>query len=65
VFENGGRVLLEALTSLPPGVVFKNGMGVYLGALTGDYFYNWSGNIKGIGSKRLLNMMIKQGVFKK
>ena len=65
VFKNGGHVSLDALTSLPPGVVFKNRGGVSLEALIGGWFIDWSGNIKGIGSKRLLNFMIKQGVFKK
>jgi hypothetical protein len=66
-FENGGDVYLSALTSLPPGVVFKNEGSVKLSALIGGggWFEDWSGNIEGIGSKRLLNMMIKQGIFKK
>jgi hypothetical protein len=64
-FKNGGDVFLEALTSLPLGVVFKNGGSVFLKALIGGWFSNWSGNIEGIGSTWLLNMMIKQGVFKK
>ena len=64
-FNNGGSVDLSALTSLPPGVEFKNGEDVYLGYLIGGWFSNWDGNIKGIDSKRLLNVMIKQGVFER
>jgi hypothetical protein len=56
---------LNSLTSLPPGVVFKNGGDVNLKALTGDWFSKWKGNIEGIDSKRLLNSMIKQGVFER
>ena len=62
-FNNGGDVYLTALTSLPPGVVFKNVDGVKLDSLTGGWFDDWKGNIKYIGSKSLLNLMIKQGMF--
>ena len=65
VFKNGGDVRLDSLTSLPPGVEFKNGRDVYLGYLIGRWFKEWKGNIKGIASKRLLNVMIKQGVFER
>ena len=63
VFRNGGGVVLRSLTSLPPGAEFKNGRDVYLGYLIGRWFKEWKGNLKGIESKRLLNVMIKQGVF--
>ena len=62
-FRNRGYVYLSALTSLPPGVGLKNGGGVYLKSLTGDWFSGWSGNIEGISSNMLLNMMISKGVF--
>jgi hypothetical protein len=67
VFNNGWYVDLRSLTSLPPGVVFKkNDGGVYLNALIGGRFNSdWKGNIEGIDSKRLLNLMIKQGVFER
>jgi len=65
VFNNKGSVYLDSLTSLPPGVEFRNKEGVYLGALIGGWFEDWSGNIEGIDSKRLLNLMIKQGVFQR
>ena len=64
-FKNGGAVSLGSLTSLPPGVEFRNGWGVNLNSLTGDWFSKWKGNIKGIAPKRLLNLMIKQGVFER
>ena len=63
VFNNGGGVYLSELTSLPPGVEFKNGGSVYLRSLTGGWFSEWKGNIEGIESKRLLNLMIKRGFF--
>ena len=58
-----GSVSFDALTSLPPGVEFKNGEDVYLVYLVGGWFGEWQGNIEGIDPKRLLNVMIKQGVF--
>jgi hypothetical protein len=30
-----------------------------------DWFNDWKGNMEGIDSKRLLNLMIKQGVFER
>ena len=63
-FKNRGFVDLESLTSLPPGVEFNNGGDVYLN-LIGGWFGKWEGNIKGISSKRLLNLMISKGVFKR
>ena len=70
VFKNEGyvglpHVYLDSLTSLPPGVVFKNRGRVYLRSLTGRWFGEWQGNIEGIESNRLLNVMIKQGVFER
>jgi hypothetical protein len=63
VFNNVRDVWLDSLTSLPPGVVFNNLGDVALNSLVGGWFENWKGNIEGIDSKRLLNLMIKQGVF--
>ena len=62
-FKNGGHVYLQSLTSIPPVVEFRNKGSVNLSYLTGGWFDEWSGNIKGIGSKRLLNLMIKKGMF--
>ena len=63
-FRNGGDVNLYSLTSLPPGVVFKNGGDVGLKSI-GEWFEYWKGNIEGISSNRLLNVMIKQRVFER
>ena len=70
VFKGKGGVLLDSLTSLPPGVEFKNGRSVYLRSLIGGstldgWIKDWKGNIEGIDSKRLLNLMIKKGVFER
>ena len=65
VFKNRGHVYLDSLTSIPPVVVFENGGDVNLNSLTGGGFKDWKGNIEGIDSKRLLNMMIKDGVFER
>jgi len=60
-FENRRTVYLRSLETLPPGVEFNNGEDIYLASLR--WLNRWSGNIEGIDSKRLLNLMIKQGVF--
>ena len=68
VFKNGGYVNLKSLTSIPPGVVFKNGEVVILDSLIGRIggeFDWWNSNIEGINNKRLLNKMIKDGVFER
>ena len=62
-FRNKDNVWLTSLTSLPPGVVFMNGGDVYLESLTDEWFNDWSGNIEGIDSNRLLNFMINKGMF--
>ena len=65
VFKNEITVYLSALRSLPPGVEFRNGGEVYLESLIDGWFNEWSGNIEGIDEKRLLNKMIKDGVFER
>jgi hypothetical protein len=62
-FSNGGNVYLDALTSLPSGVEFSNGGDVNLDALIGEWIFEWKGNIEGIDSNRLLNLMISKGMF--
>ncbi len=64
-FKNRGSVYLKALTSLPPGVEFRNGGDVWLESLIGSVFNEWEGNIDGIDTKRLLNLMISKGVFER
>jgi hypothetical protein len=75
VFNNGGDAILYHVGELLPGVIFNNGGNVTLGMPKihpGVTFNNsgdvndssdWKGNIEGIDSKMLLNLMIKQGVF--
>ena len=68
VFNNRGLVDLYSLKEIPPGVEFKNGGAVNLNSLIGEACWavnsnTWEGNIKGIDSKRLLNLMIKKGMF--
>ena len=62
-FRNGGYVSLNSLTSLPPGVMFSNEGDVKLDSLIEDWFHDWKGNMEGIDSKRLLNLMISKGLF--
>ena len=65
VFENGGNVYLNSLISIPPGVEFKNRGSVNTDALTGYLFSKSKGNIKGIDSTRLLNVMISKGLLER
>ena len=62
-FNNGEHIDLESLTSLPPGTEFNNGGDINLYSLIGGWAEEWEGNIEGINSKRLLNLMIKQEMF--
>ena len=67
-FKNKGDVWLADLSSISPDVEFRNGDDVYLRSLIGGstldgWIKDWKGNIEGIDPKRLLNVMIKQGVF--
>jgi len=62
-FKNGWDVSLMSLKTIYPGVVFNNERIVFLKSLIGGRFSKWEGNIEGIDSKMLLNLMIKQGVF--
>jgi hypothetical protein len=67
-FRNGGHVNLRSLTSISVGVEFNNGGSVFFESLINVGFIsewpgNITGNIKYIDSKRLLNVMIKQGMF--
>jgi hypothetical protein len=64
-FNNGGDVWLSSLTSLTPGVVFNNEGSVGLKSIIGGRFSTWKGNIEGVDSTRLLNVMISKGVFQK
>jgi hypothetical protein len=61
-FKNGGWVYLPSLTHLAPGVEFKNEGGVRLPSLGLDTD-ECVCNIEGIEGKRLLNLMIKGGMF--
>ena len=65
VFGNDGIVNLQSLTSIPSGVEFRNVADVWLSSLIGGFFNRWKGNIEVIDNTRLLNVMIKQGVFER
>lgn len=80
VFRNEGNVYLLSLYSIPPGTIFNNGASVYfeymLESISSSvvfnnrlYIYckfNLDGcDIKGIHSKRLFNLMIKQKIFER
>ena len=63
-FMNERDVFLPpfGLLRIHPGVEFKNGLGVYFTSEPGWYVL-WESDIEGIDSKRLLNVMIKRGMF--
>ena len=64
-FKNRGNVWLNSLKTLSSSVEFKNVGDVNLGSLIGVWFDEWEGNIEGINSKRLLNVMISKGLFER
>ena len=63
VFDNGKSIYLPLVKSIPPGIKFNGYEGIYLKSLIGGWFYKWEGNIDGIQPNRLLNKMIKDGLF--
>ena len=80
VFNNSGLVNLPLVKSISRGVEFNNQLdhkedrfsemkkipgGINLNSLIGSNLYNWSGRIEEISHNRLLNKMIKDGVFEK
>jgi hypothetical protein len=62
-FNNDGGIVLNNLNSISREFIFNNIGDVYLTSLVGGWFSQWKGNIEGIGSNRLLNHMIKKGLF--
>jgi hypothetical protein len=66
IFDNAGSVFFEfMLESISSSVVFNNRLYIYLKFFNGGNMDVWGGNIKGIHSKRLFNLMIKQKVFER
>ena len=61
-FANEGDVYLYYVENIHTSVKFNNEGEVFL---KGDWFGGWEGNIEGIDSKRLLNVMINKGVFER
>ena len=63
IFKNGGFVTLGKTRIIDPSVEFHNS-GVVIFDLDGlRYIHNWDGNIEGINDKKMLNLMIKKGIF--
>ena len=63
MFRNEGFVDLELIESIPSDTEFMNEDDVHLETLIGGWIKDWSGNIKGVSSNRLLNHMISKGMF--
>ena len=62
-FHNKGTVFLDRVKTISVGVEFHNVKVVYLYTAMDGRFNKWKGNIEGIASNRLLNGMIKGGMF--
>jgi hypothetical protein len=65
VFSNSGYIFLDSVESIPNDTIFSNDGYVLLKSLIGGWNVDWKGNIKGIGTNRLLNKMISLGLFDK
>lgn len=64
-FRNLFDVYLDSIESFPLGVEFNNGGNVELRSLVGGWIEDWKGNIEGVDSNRLLNLMISKGLFER
>ena len=67
-FFNEGDVYLYQVESIHSSVEFNNEGEVFLDSLdslAGGSFDDWEGNIEGIDSKRILNLMISKGLFER
>jgi hypothetical protein len=72
-FVNDGHLWLSSLRRIPSDVIFANTGPIQINDLLGYNhsrngvfpFGEWEGNMEGIDSKRLLNKMIKDGVFER
>jgi hypothetical protein len=64
-FNNKEEVVLDSIENISPDVKFNNSGNIRLDSLTGGWFYEWDGNIEGIGENRLLNKMISLGLFER
>ena len=62
-FNNQGPVILPSVTSIEKDVYFNNNREINIKRLVGTWFDFWHGNIKNVDDIRLLNLMIKKGMF--
>ena len=63
-FSNMGGVHLNSVDNITPGITFEHGF-IQMKPIGGRWFRDWEGNIEGIESNRLLNAMIKLGLFER
>ena len=63
VFNNTGTVNFR-IDNIPTSTVF-NGKGIFFDGMKNWTYGEWRNKIEGISFSRLLNLMIKQGVFQK
>jgi hypothetical protein len=63
-FNNRGHVWLNSLGRIPYNLLnLDNIKDIYLGPLFGGWISGWEGNIRGVESKRLLNLMSSKEMF--
>jgi hypothetical protein len=62
-FRNTGDLWLSGISTseIPPGFLFKNAGSINFS--NEHWNHEWSGNIEGINDKRLMDLMIKHGMF--
>ena len=63
VFNNTGTVVLR-IDNIPSSTIVNNGKGIFFGGRK-SWISSWGNRIEGISFDRLLNLMIKQGVFER
>lgn len=60
IFNNRRYIDLRNCLKIDSSVIFNNEESIFVDKLITN---NWEGNIEGIDSKRLLNLMISKGIF--
>jgi hypothetical protein len=63
VFNNTGTVVLRYIDNIPSSTIV-NGNGIFFGGRK-SWISSWENRIEGISFNRLLNLMIKQGIFER
>lgn len=62
-FYNTSGVVMDEVVSISPGVEFNNGGAISMERLKVNTEFDWEFEVKGIDDKKVLNGMIKRGIF--